>query len=186
MSKPILYRVLITLGVLAILASGWAIGGAAVTLLGAAPSPRPSTVAVARPKEWVRLEDVALSCESRVFRNGTTFFLAAASSDGEPFVVQLLGDVACADAKVEGAFSPEHFPRETFEKNAGLTVPPELAKIRFFSEGYGPAYQKLVLTRMLPLLALGGLLVILGVRGARRSRPDLAPQVKTGRRPIRG
>ena len=102
-------------------------------------------------------------------RDGDTFVLGADAAGGHPFLAHLLGEVRCKDIVLEGSFRPGRFTRAFIHERMRVRLP-DGEDVRLFEEAPSPRWQRAVLTRTAPWLALAVAALALGVRGLRRPR----------------
>jgi hypothetical protein len=159
---------LVVVGTIGTIATGSTSARAALALAHAAP-PTPASPAVARDGGYVRLEGAVLDCETRALRDGDTFVLGADASGGHPFLAHLLGEVRCKDIVLEGSFLPGRFTRAYIHERMRVQLP-EGEDVRLFEEAPSPRWQRAVLTRTAPWLALAVAALALGARGLLRPR----------------
>lgn len=155
-------------GAIGTIAAGWTVARAAVALARAAP-PAPATLVAARDGEYVRLEGAVLDCDTRTLRDGDTFVLGGDAAGGHPFLAHVLGEVRCKDIVLEGSFLPGRFTRAFIHERVRVHLP-DGEDVRLFEEAPSPRWQRAVLTRTAPWLALAVAAVALGARGLRRRR----------------
>lgn len=146
---------------------------AALGALRAAPAaPLEATVAEAPEGRWVRLADLALRCDTRVEARGSTFFLAEGGPARAPVAVHLLGGAPCPTAPLDGGFLPGKYTRAWLKETFDVAFPgadAEGPEVRLFTTTLTPEYQRKALWRLLPMLALGLLMVLVGGRGLYRA-----------------
>jgi hypothetical protein len=153
-------------GAIGTLAAGSVAGRAGATLVRAPESPPRTALADARDRTYLRLEDAVLDCDTRAVRDGTTVVLGTDTAGRHPFVARLIGEIRCKDIVLEGSFLPGKFTRAFIQERMRLSLP-EGEDVRLFTEAPSPRHQKHVLIRTVPWLALGILLLALGIRGLR-------------------
>lgn len=160
-------------GLLVFAGAIWAIGMAWVAAnalsayLRAGDAPAVLKVAEAPEQRWVKLEDARLRCDTRKVQGGFTYFLAEAPQ-GEPFLVQLGGDVPCDGAELDGGFIPGRFTRDWLKQKLGLDLPVD-HDVRFFTQALAPRYLKGVLFRTVAFLTAGLAVLAIGIRSLRRA-----------------
>jgi hypothetical protein len=159
-------RILAVVGTIGSIATGWTAARAALALARAAP-PVPVPLAEARDGGYVRLEDAVLDCETRALRDGDTFVLGADASGGHPFLAHLVGELRCKDIVLEGSFVPGRFTRAFIDERVRVKLP-DGEDVRLFEEAPSPRWQRAVLTRTAPWLALAVAALALGARGLGR------------------
>ncbi len=146
-------------------AAGFA-GAAAVAIVRAPAAPPRVALANAPDRSYLRLDGAVLDCETRALRDGNTVVLGADARGEHPFLATLIGELRCKDIVLEGSFVPGKFTREYFRERLRVSLP-EGEDVRLFTEAPSPRYQRAVLTRAVPWLALAIVLLGLGIRGLR-------------------
>ncbi len=155
-------------GAVGTLATGWTAARAAMGLARAAP-PRPVPLASAPDERYVRLEGAVLDCETRAVRDGDTYVLGADPAGAHPFLAHLVGELRCKDIVLEGSFLPGRFTRAFIRERMRVTLP-DGEDVRVFEEAPSPRWQRAVLTRTVPWLALAAAALVVGLRGLRGLR----------------
>ena len=153
-------------GAVGTLSTGWVTGGAAIALVREPAAPPRVALPSAPAETYLRLEGAVLDCDTRAVRDGTTLVLGADPAGGHPFVAQLVGEVRCDDIVLEGSFRPGKFTRGYFLQQHRLSLP-EGEDVRLFTDEPSRRYQKDLLARTVPWLALAILILALGIRGLR-------------------
>lgn len=160
---------LVVAGAIWTLGMGWLSANIGLALSRAGDAPLVAKAADAPAERWLRLEDAAPRCETRAVSKGYTFYLAAPSAGGAPFVVQRAGDVPCAPGPLEGGFVPGTYTRDFLQKRFGVAFAAE-GELRIFTEALAPSHLKSSLARTLLFLSLGVLVLVLGLRALKRLR----------------
>ncbi len=182
-------RLLVGLGLVCCVVTGWFAARAALALLRAPEAPLRTTVAEAPDQRWVELADAQLDCSTQQVRQQFALVLGDDRAGRHPFVAQLEEPDGCAAASrrpLDGAFVGS-FSRDFLRERQGLPLPPGDA-LRVFSQSQSPRLLRHALGWRATWLGLSLLLTILAVRTLWRPQPAPARgrAQKSGRQRERG
>ncbi len=161
--------ILAVVGALWTLGMAYVLATAGAAYLRTGPAPVVTKVAGAPAERWIRLEDAHLRCDTRVFRNGFTYFAGEGPQGADPFVAQLSGDRPCEGAALDGGFLPGSFTRAWVKQRFGLDVPGQ-GDVRLFTEALAPRFLKGVLFRTVAWFLLGVAVLAVSLRSLRRAQ----------------
>jgi hypothetical protein len=166
---------LVFVGVLWMVGIGWVAANTAVAYGRTGDAPDVVAVADAPEIRWIRLEGAKVRCDTRTVHDQFTYFFAEDGRGGNPFVVQLTGDVPCEGAVLEGGFVPGRFTRAFLAERYGVKFPGE-GEVRLFTQALAKPFLRKLLLQTLALLLPGALALFIGVRAARRARTEAPPR----------
>ena len=180
-------RLLVALGLVLCILTGWKAALAVLALLRAPSAPLRTTVASAPDHRWVVLTDAVLDCATQQVRERTALVLADDPTGQHLFVAQLARPDACAaDARLDGAFVGR-FTRDFLRERQKLPLDPG-PDLRVFSQSQAPRFLRRSIGWWITWFGVSVLVTVLGVRALwapEAVRTGLTP-AKSGLGPPRG